>query len=249
MRLSPCEVHKPRNFDWLTRWEYAHRGLHRKGVPENSLSAARAAILAGLGIECDIQLSKDDQPIVFHDWELDRLTDRTGLVSDIEADKLEKLPLLGTEETPTHLAKFLANIGHQAPVLIEIKSKSQFDVGRSCEQVFAVIATYQGPFAVMSFDPLVGAWFAKNAPDVPRGLVCTDSLDLGFLNAWRSPGVIEMAQPDFLAVDIRNIPNSICSLWRLAGHPLLSWTIRSRELREKSIGLIDAPIAEGEGVL
>jgi hypothetical protein len=43
--------------DWLTRWEYAHRGLHHPGVPENSRAAAAGAIAAGMGIECDIQMS------------------------------------------------------------------------------------------------------------------------------------------------------------------------------------------------
>ncbi|HSM54500.1 MAG TPA: glycerophosphodiester phosphodiesterase family protein, partial [Erythrobacter sp.] len=59
---------------WLTEWEYAHRGLHGANVPENSLQGARLAVEAGLGIECDIQRSLDDRPMVFHDWDLKRLT-------------------------------------------------------------------------------------------------------------------------------------------------------------------------------
>ena len=53
----------------------AHRGLHACGAPgpvENSLSAAQAAIAAGYGIECDVQLSGDDEAIVFHDARLER---------------------------------------------------------------------------------------------------------------------------------------------------------------------------------
>ncbi|NQZ48443.1 MAG: glycerophosphodiester phosphodiesterase, partial [Erythrobacter sp.] len=60
------------------RWEYAHRGLHSAGVPENSLAAAQAAIAAGMGVECDIQRSVDDHPMVFHDWDVDRLTNAKG---------------------------------------------------------------------------------------------------------------------------------------------------------------------------
>ena len=73
--------------DWLTRTTYAHRGLHAPGVPENSLAAALAAIERGFGIECDIQRSRDDHPMVFHDWELDRLTNGTGETEDYLADE------------------------------------------------------------------------------------------------------------------------------------------------------------------
>mgnify|MGYP000391789119 CR=1 FL=1 len=84
--------------DWLTEWEYAHRGLHTPGVPENSLAAAKAAIGAGMGIECDIQMSADGVPIVFHDWELSRLTSVEGMVGArdlrIALVNREALPLL-----------------------------------------------------------------------------------------------------------------------------------------------------------
>ena len=54
--------------DWLTAHVYAHRGLHDGGgAVENSPTAFAAAIAAGLGIECDVQRSRDGQAIVFHD--------------------------------------------------------------------------------------------------------------------------------------------------------------------------------------
>ena len=34
----------------LRGWNYAHRGLHIKGVPENSMEAFRAALEHGYGI-------------------------------------------------------------------------------------------------------------------------------------------------------------------------------------------------------
>ena len=47
--------------------DYAHRGLHGNGVPENSLAAFSAAADAGYGIELDVQLSRDGVVMVFHD--------------------------------------------------------------------------------------------------------------------------------------------------------------------------------------
>ena len=51
---------------WLRDWQYAHRGLHGDGVAENSPAAFAGAIVRGLGIECDVQLSADGEAVVFH---------------------------------------------------------------------------------------------------------------------------------------------------------------------------------------
>lgn len=233
---------------WLTGWEFAHRGLHSPGIPENSLAAASAAIAAGMGIECDIQRSLDKQPMVFHDWELGRLTDGAGLTEVFTAGELEALCLQDTEEHPVKLARFLEEVGGRVPLLIEIKSRPEYDVERTCACMAEVLAGYAGEFAVMSFDPRACAWFAANAPATVRGLVCTDTLDLGFLGAWRAPGALESAAPDFLAMDIRDVPNAFTSLWRESGKPLLSWTIRSPDLRALALREVDALIAEGEGL-
>jgi len=233
---------------WLVEWEYAHRGLHSNLVPENSIAAAEAAIKAGSGIECDIQRTGDDHPFVFHDWELERLTNSSGLISDLRAHELERLSLLGTDQTPTRLERFLEHIAGRVPVLIEIKSLPDYDVFATCQAISQALSNYNGEHAVMSFDPRVGGWFAKHSAHTIRGLVCTDTLDHGWLSAWRAPGAIERADPDFLAADIRDLPNAICSMWKETGCPLLSWTVRSQTLRLKALSEADAIISEGAGL-
>ena len=56
----------PARVAWLGEWDYAHRGLHGPGLPENSPAAFAAAIGRGMGIECDVQRSYDGQAMVFH---------------------------------------------------------------------------------------------------------------------------------------------------------------------------------------
>ena len=53
---------------------FAHRGLHSKthGIPENSMSAFRAAIQKNYGIELDLHLTRDGELVVFHDDDLKR---------------------------------------------------------------------------------------------------------------------------------------------------------------------------------
>ncbi|MFM7348247.1 MAG: glycerophosphodiester phosphodiesterase family protein [Erythrobacter sp.] len=233
---------------WLTQWEFAHRGLHRPGVPENSLAASEGAIARGMGIECDIQLSADGVPMVFHDWELSRLTGGEGPTGAHAAEAIEALHLLGTEQRPPRFADFLAAVAGRVPVLIEVKSMPGYDAERSCRAIREPLAIYEGVFAVMSFDPRVPIWFREHAPETIRGLVGTDTYDNGFKGVWRDPAAIAAAQPDFLAIDVRDLGYPEAAAWRAGGHPLLTWTVRSPETRATGLAHADALIAEGEGL-
>ena len=66
-------------------------------TPENSRAAFRAAAEAGFGIELDVQLSKDGEVMVFHDYTLDRVCGVTGNVIDRTAAELCTIPLNGVE--------------------------------------------------------------------------------------------------------------------------------------------------------
>ncbi|MEQ8410634.1 MAG: glycerophosphodiester phosphodiesterase family protein [Erythrobacter sp.] len=234
--------------EWLTACEYAHRGLHSPGVPENSLAAAEAAIAAGMGIECDIQRSRDNHPIVFHDWELTRLTGQGGTTEDLTADELETLRLLGTDQTPLRLDRFLEAVGGRTTILIEIKSKRDYDIGSTCLSVARLLEAHASTVAVMSFDQEVPKWFSRHSPLIPCGLVCTDTLDNGFKGVWRERDPGENGAADFLALDIRDLPDPQAAAWRADHGPLLTWTVRTAELRQKALLQADALISEGNGL-
>ena len=80
---------------WLIERPIAHRGLHDRvqGIIENTVSSARAAIEHGYAIECDVQLSRDGQLLVFHDDHLDRLTTSPGDFHLYDAQTPTKLTL------------------------------------------------------------------------------------------------------------------------------------------------------------
>jgi glycerophosphoryl diester phosphodiesterase len=86
---------------------FAHRGLHGHGVPENSLAAFRAAFDAGAGIECDVRLSRDDLPMIFHDPDLKRLCGESGSVETLSAATLSGKRLLATGEPIPRLADLM----------------------------------------------------------------------------------------------------------------------------------------------
>src|SRR5581483_8978077 len=97
---------------------FAHRGLHGPVRPENSRAAFEAAIAAGSGMELDVQASRDGAAMVFHDYDLDRLTGTKGKTADLPADSLAALRLSDMSETIPRLADVLALIGGRSPLLI-----------------------------------------------------------------------------------------------------------------------------------
>ena len=71
---------------------WAHRGCSQN-YPENTLlSFEKAANIPGLvGIELDIQLTRDKEIIVCHDEKVDRTTDGIGYIKDYTLSELKKL--------------------------------------------------------------------------------------------------------------------------------------------------------------
>lgn len=241
----------PGRVDWLGAGAYAHRGLHGPGVPENSPAAFAGAIARGMGIECDVQRSLDGQAMVFHDAELDRLTAQSGPLAQRSAAELGVIVLAGGTDTIPSLRQLLDQVAGQVPLLIEIKSprESRNRVGATCLAVRRVLEGYLGHHAIMSFDPRVVRWFADHSPLTVRGLVVTEQDDTALPGRIRRRLSLWHARPDFLAYDIRDLPSRFAAAQRARGLPLLTWTVRSAELRQRAAAHADAPIAEGAGVL
>ena len=256
MRLSPfapidrwlAPAPPPGKAGWIGEWIFAHRGLHGAGVPENSLAAARGAIAAGLGIECDIQRSRDDWPMVFHDWDLKRLIGIEARTESVTAGELRTMRYSGTDEAPATLPDLLDVVAGKAPLLIEIKSRRGYDVDWSCKLVRDALEGYVGTHAVMSFDPRVSRWFARHSPDTARGLVVTEENAKGAAGRIRRHLALWHARPHFLAYDIRDLPSAFAASQRRRGLPVATWTVRSASQRALAALHADAPIAEDAGV-
>ena len=239
---------KPERVDWLADATYAHRGMHGGSVVENSPAAFAAAIQRGLGIECDVQRSRDGQAMVFHDWELDRLTTATGPVKARGAAELARIGLGESGDTIPTLAQLLTQVAGRVPVLIEIKSKREVRYAPLCLAVRNALEGYRGPVAVMSFDPRVVRWFADTARHIVRGLVVTEEGHRTLTGRYRRHASLWHARPEFLAYDVRDLPARFASAQRARGLPLLTWTVRSEELAARAKAHADAPIAEGAGL-
>ncbi len=219
----------------------AHRALHdrRAGRPENSRAAIRAAIEAGYSIEIDVQLSSDGQAMVFHDDDLDRLTDATGPVRARTVAELSALHLLGTAETIPTLADVLHLVGGRVPLLIEIKDQSG-DLSETDGRLEAATATalqgYAGPIAVMSFNPRSVTHMAHLAPQVPRGLTTAayDAKNWHPLPPEIRDRLREIADFDptgasFISHEAADLTRPRVASLKAQGSTILCWTIRSPE--------------------
>jgi glycerophosphoryl diester phosphodiesterase len=233
----------PDRVAFLKAQPYAHRGLHGGGIIENSRAAFRAAMARGHGIELDVQAARDGEAMVFHDVTLERLTTSTGDVAAHTPAELAQVTLRGTSETIPNLPEILAIIAARVPVLIEIKAKGP-RVAPLCLSVRRALEGYRGEAAVMSFNPLVGAWFAENATRIVRGLVVTEEGKAGAKGAVERWASMAKAKPDFLAYDVRDLPSKFAAAARARGIPVLTWTVRNADAEQRAFAHADEAIYE-----
>jgi glycerophosphoryl diester phosphodiesterase len=244
----PAPAPDPARVAWLKGREFAHRGLHGGDVPENSLSAFSAAIARGWGIECDVQQSGDERAVVFHDWSLERMTAVNGPVDDRTAAQLSQIRVGEGNDRIPPLRILLEVVAGQVPLLIELKTRSEYRVDTLCQAVRRDLVGYPGEVAVMGFDPRVGAWFRKNAPSVVSGLVVSEEGSRTLTGTLRRHSELWRARPDFLAYDVRDLPSRFAAAQRRRGLPVLTWTVRDAALRRRAAEYADSPIAEAEGI-
>jgi len=229
---------------FLTSHPFAHRGLHdRMDRLENGLSAFAAARDAGQGMECDVRASADGIAFVFHDATLERLTAAAGEFSARTAAELDVVALKSGRETVPRLSALLALVAGKTPLLIEIKSPDG-SIYPICRAVAKDIAPYDGPVAIMSFNPMICRWFYQNAPAVVRGLVVTEEGKKGLRGRLERDLALRWARPHFLAYDIRDLPCPFPAAARRKGLPVLTWTVRSDAQRAVAAEHADQVIHE-----
>jgi glycerophosphoryl diester phosphodiesterase len=225
--------------DSFLRLPITHRALHDRaqGRIENSPAAIQAAVEAGYGIEIDVQLSRDGVAMVFHDEELDRLTEETGPVHARTAADLGRIRLRDSTDTIPTLAEVLALVAGKVPLLIEIKDQMLVmgpTDGRLEAATAEALAGYRGDVAVMSFNPHAVARMASLAPHLPRGIT-TSAYDPDY---W-APLPVEVCErlrriPDydatgssFISHEGRDLARVRVGELKAQGAAILCWTIRS----------------------
>ena len=241
--------------DWLTARPVAHRGLHdrARGIIENMPGAMTAAIAGNFAIEVDIQLTADGEAMVHHDDALGRLTEGSGALRSLTAAELKAVAFKDTSERMMSLGDLCALVAGRVALVIEVKS--HFDGDRELvRRMSQVLAGYRGPVAGMSFDPDQVVALRELMPQLVRGIVAerryteadwpeaspTQRRDMTHLrHALRS-------RPQFVAYWVNELP--AVAPWiahHIFGLPLLTWTVRTPEQRQRAARYADQMIFEG----
>lgn len=243
MRFSP----QMRDLNWLLSKPIAHRGLHdeKKAIVENCESAFAAAIKHGYAIECDIELTKDSEAVVFHDDEIDRLMDGTGMVKMFTTKELKKKKYRQGEDQIQTLAELLDQVDGRTALVIEIKSLWDNDMTLA-HRALELLSNYHGPYALMSFDPHLIAYVAERSPSTVRGITADrvtdpyyDNLSLARRLEMQSFSHLPRTKPHFVSFDANGLPFAAVSEIRERGHPVICWTIRSPEQAAKALRYSD----------
>lgn len=235
---------------------FAHRGLHdvARGLPENSRAAVRAAIAGGYGIEIDCQLSADGAAMVFHDYGLERLAEARGPIRLQKAEDLAKVPLKGGDEGIPTLPEILEIVAGQVPLLVELKDQDGAmgdDLGPLEAAAAAAIADYQGPLALMSFNPNSMARMAELLPGVPRGLVTSAyrpedwPLPVATCERLREIPDYDRVGASFISHEWDDLGRPRVAELKAQGAMICCWTIRSEAQAREALKVAESITFEG----
>jgi glycerophosphoryl diester phosphodiesterase len=231
------------DLSWLTARPIAHRGLHdgNKVVWENTLAAFSRAIDGNYAIECDVHLSKDGVPVVFHDADLVRLTGREGMLHDRTAAELTALQIGGTQDRIPLLTDLLTLTAGKVPLVIEMKGVPGHDEGLVAA-VAKELSRYSGQAAIMSFEHPLLRRCAKEAPGIPLGLtaegVHTPDMEAHF--SMLAHGI------QFVSYNVHHLPNRFVSFVREhMSMPVITWTVREPNSLKKTYEFAEQATFEG----
>ncbi|MBN9063691.1 MAG: glycerophosphodiester phosphodiesterase [Rhizobiales bacterium 65-9] len=234
----------------------AHRGLHDRsaGVIENTLGAAKAAIAKGFAIECDVQWTADGEAVVFHDFTLDRLTAGAGRTADFTAAALAGVAMKDTDDRIPTLRALLDLIAGRVPLIVEIKSAFRGDL-RLASRTVEILRDYAGPVGIKSFDPAMTIEARRlSAGRIPCGVVAMleynyadyEGISQAEKHALANLLHFRESRPDFISWKVDDLPCAAPFLCRAAlGLPLMSWTVRTPEQRDRAAAHADQMVFEG----
>ncbi|MBI3223250.1 MAG: glycerophosphodiester phosphodiesterase [Nitrosomonadales bacterium] len=221
---------------------FAHRGANREAA-ENSRSAFDAALQYKIdGIETDVQLSRDQVPVLWHD----RFLGKVGLplkhIDDFNFAQLQQMNFAAhfsataVPQGLMRLDEFIAAYRRRCRLLIEIKNRDWEEKARhqiKIRQTLDMVGEVDGAILVSSFnlDSLVYAHHC--VPGFP--LVYNLETEQTFADARRV--VTEHSFLHGLCLPIETLDQAMAALLREHGKSIAVYTCNSDDEIGKALGL------------
>jgi len=232
---------------------FAHQGA-RAAAPANTLAAFRLAAEMGAdGVELDVQLSRDGEAVVIHDFTVDGTTDGQGAVRQKTLAQLKTLdaggwfaPAFAGERIPT-LQEVFDAVGHRSLLNVEVKSLPGRSRGLEAEVVRLIEDNNLGHRVIVSsFNPLALRKVKQLNPNIFTALLYAPGQPLFLRRAWLSPIVPhEFRHPHFSMVDGRFMT------WaREKGYRVNTWTVNEPDEMRRLLALgVDGIITDRPDLL
>ena len=205
-----------------------HRGIHDNiNIYENTLEAFKLSIKKGYAIELDIRMTKDKQIIVFHDNNTKRLTKKNRIVEESTYQELNNQNIL---HIPL-LTEVIKLVNGKVPLLIEIKTIPK--TGELETRLMNILKTYQGKYAIQSFNPKVLYWFKRNYPNILRGQLSMKyhKHKLSTLKKYILSNMLfnTITKPNFISYKYNELSPNQIKKYKKKNIKLIGWTITNEK--------------------
>ena len=199
---------------------YIHRGLAKKNFKENTLSAFKYSFKKKYGIETDLQVTKDNQLICFHDFNLKRKFKINKLIKNLSFNEINKIAKKFGYYIPE--LKELINIAkNKHYLMLEIKSSfSREHLSKLIEQTKKLKF-----FSITSFNENNIKNFYKLKKKVILGLC--------FASTCSVQKIIKKSRLKYvniLVMEKKFLPKKKLNIIK---KPIYYYTARSKEIRNK----------------
>jgi glycerophosphoryl diester phosphodiesterase len=210
----------------------AHRGFS-ENYPENTLLAFQKAIDAGAdGIETDLRLSLDAQPVIFHDDDLERITGLRKKPEELTLEELQALdagswfdPKYREEKIPS-LDDLLQLCGGKATLILEVKP-TPATYKRLCEEIEKRIGDKTGWVELSCFDDCVLEYMHQLNPRVKLHKLIDSASTLKKKDLEQ-----RYAYTDYFDIDIA-LRKRVMEKGLIRRHKVIFWTVDKEDIGEE----------------
>lgn len=206
----------------------AHRGYSGAYPEQTAVAYENALALPIHGVECDIRLTRDGHVVCLHDAEISRVSDGSGMVSELSLEELRRVNF-GTQDSPQRVLTLDELLDLLAPtdkhLYIETKHPQRW--GRMLEEQLQMRLRYRGwddnpRVHIISFSPVSLRRVRRLLPDLDRTMLYPDRNRLPLACGHR---LSQPSQKGMSLARARLDPGAI----RADARPTYLWTVNNEQ--------------------
>ena len=209
----------------------AHRGVYNNiDIPENTISSFRKAINNNYYIELDIGMTKDNILIVYHDKNLNRMTNINKNVKNMNYNDIKNIYLLNTKEKIPTLEEVIKLNNNKVFLIIEIKKDKRYK--KIVDNLMKLLNTYSVTYLIQSFDIKTLYYINKHYSNTLKGILLSKksrrkNCYLPLLS------ILKITNVNFISIS-KSLINDKNSKY-INKYPTYIWTIKSKKELNKYI--------------